>query len=203
MLFSTHIPKTGGSTFASGVLRRIFDENVKMFDTETITGNPIRGRKIKPDGFRCIHGHYWPKIFRQYLGKAEFCVWVRDPVERALSHYNMLKRMYGFSFDVYCLDTRQHNVQTRYMDGMDFSDMDFVGVTDEYERSLNVFRMIYPKTPENPLPRRFNKWSKQSVNDKYEITDMQRAHLEELNQKDMIIYNQGKNRLAEIEQTLR
>lgn len=47
---------------------------------------------VRSQRIQCIHGHILPRLIYPYFPRARYAVWVRDPVERVVSHFEFQKR---------------------------------------------------------------------------------------------------------------
>lgn len=234
MIISIHIPKTAGTTFRN-YLHKVFDGGVlhdygldapelnDLFDSSFPDIATIRDKgyfdiRLLSEGIlefkqalrsrriRAIHGHF---DINKYLGifpRATYLVWLRDPLERALSHYQFLQRIlsdptdetnssiyYGrLSFDDWMLRPENINLQYRLTLG-DLTRFHFVGITEQFDRSLSVFRKIagldqksfdFPAWPENVNPRK-------RLKARYKTSKQTREQFTELNQADIVLYNEA------------
>jgi hypothetical protein len=87
VLVHTHVAKTGGSSFVSG-LRDIFGED-HVYDTRGGFPNPF---KMPPERVRqiwCLSGHFWfDTQERPIVRQKRYIMNIRDPVDRFISLYN-------------------------------------------------------------------------------------------------------------------
>jgi len=98
-IISVHVPKTAGTSFAvwlesvfgSGQLVRDYDDrpiDPKSEMNVDPTGFLSRygaARKL-PKGALAVHGHFWAKKYER-IENAVRITFLRDPIERAISHY--------------------------------------------------------------------------------------------------------------------
>jgi len=102
---------------------------------------------------KCIHGHISARKYDYAFPDNVKVTWLRDPLRRAISHYkywrrvpspkhpvyvDLLKR--GFTFDAFVKEKRLQNVQSLFLDGTRLENYAFVGITEEYEKSMRLFR---------------------------------------------------------------
>ena len=174
---------------------------------------------ISQRGIRVIHGHF---DINKYLGifpDATYVTWLREPLERALSQYNFFKRTLmdppdpinsliyegKLTFEEWMTQPVNINLQQQFT-GSDLSKFKFVGIAEEFERSLSIFRRLagleqeqfdLDTTPENVNPDK-------SINRNYEELDNRtRARFLELNHLDLAMYRAAVQRLGTMESELR
>jgi Sulfotransferase family len=182
LIISIHIPKTGGTTFLeflkAGVQEvlyldwgpgskdnRLYRHRKRLAaQFESITDlESLSGRSV-------IHGHFKAGKYLPKFPKAIYVTWLRDPVERVASHYFFWQRR-PFMDDALCnkVITEKmtleefarleaiRNVQHRFLSPLGVEGFAFIGITEEYERSLELFRrLIYPDIQFDPMMRNYN-----------------------------------------------
>ena len=93
-LLFLHVPKTAGTTFR-GILNRVYNED----QTHELYGNipkAIADFKALPEGQRqqitCLRGHVPFGLHVHLPGNVTYVTFLRDPVERVISHYYYVRR---------------------------------------------------------------------------------------------------------------
>lgn len=169
LLVSVHMPKTAGTSFAAALQarfgagyqpdyadlpmqaprwRRQSDALLRSHDT---------CRALCAESVQCIHGHFLPA---KYVPLAQwrqvgFVTWLRDPVERVVSHYHFWRRDYDgsdaaqplrnrmlaedWSLERFALGPELRNVYRQYLWQFDVSRFAFIGVTERYAQDLALF----------------------------------------------------------------
>ncbi|MBK1647494.1 sulfotransferase family 2 domain-containing protein [Rhabdochromatium marinum] len=221
MLISVHIPKTGGASFRS-VLMRHFGESL-LFDYEdhpmargalsrrwqAVRAMPGSARRLA--GYACVHGHFLPLKYR-WVQPAQRAIWLRDPVDRLASRYYHFKRdvangvhdtpqfrRYIKTTDLSLEDFARiplfHNSYAKFLWGSDLDQFDFVGITEDYARSMRLFSTLLAvevdQIPaDNTNPQR-------DLSQGYALPDRLRAYLQRVNAIDVRLYEQAcvRNRL--------
>lgn len=207
-LISVHIPKTGGVTFRSAILAPAFGDRLLLdYDdhplaNETSVRN-ARAQAFVPDDellsrYDCIHGHF---LATKYAGSpsCEFAVWLRDPVQRYISRYHYGQReggLAGITFAEFCQIERYHNTYASYLWSFDLDRFDFVGITEDYARSLGIFcrRFDIPINAEGA-----HNVNPQKGRDGYDVSADTRRLIERHNELDLTIYAAGRRHLASLE----
>jgi len=154
MLVSIHIPKCAGTTFRH-ILEGIYGRRMWANYGAIFTREQARPDLVPPDT-ACIHGHFFADAFADLFPQGRLVTWVRHPVERVLSNYYFFLRHPEIP-DGCCqalhrdrLTLRQfadlewmRNESTRYLAGKSFRDFAFVGVTEQFSRSLTRFQAVF------------------------------------------------------------
>lgn len=213
MLVSVHLPKTAGTSFGKSLEDYFGDRLYRDYSDFPLNTSPFK-RKISatlkglkgigsPFGnIECIHGHFLPIKYRLLRMRqlVHFITWIRDPVERLASHYHFWKRSYDprtspalhrqvveedWSFERFYRSPQLRNVYTQFLWGFPLSNFEFIGITEQYDEDFRFFVESFLGTS---LPAyRMN--TNTTREDRRYVTDGQfRAEIEELHQKDMILY---------------
>lgn len=203
-LLSLHIPKTAGTSFyrtlqsvygVRGVGRFELIKEKPFYNSE-----PFDRNRVESD-IRVIHGHFTPSSVERYLGglDAPMITWVRNPVDRVLSNYFYLKKILSSIVNeeqnnLHILEKLERTLlefahaeinrdrMAKFTDGMALDDFFFVGIVEQYDRDLEY------------LARRL-KWTNYSSSrdnatrlNKKEVSADIRREIENLNQRDMALY---------------
>lgn len=165
LLLSLHLPKTAGTSFADtlrAATGRGYRDDYADLPMQHGTwrrrlravhgGRHLRGRL--PAGTTCIHGHFLAVKYRIALGAQPACwiTWMRDPVQRLVSHYAFWRRDYDgtdpaqplrnrmlreeWSFERFALGPEMRNVYRQYLWAFDPARFAFIGITEHYEDDL-------------------------------------------------------------------
>jgi hypothetical protein len=114
------------------------------------------------ENIQCIHGHFLPL---KYLLLADlrptiFIAWMRDPMERLVSHYHYWYDAYDpkspdtrplhrrvveeqWSLEKFCLSPDMRNLYNQFLWGFPLERFDFIGITENYEADLRAFSLGY------------------------------------------------------------
>ncbi|NQX90231.1 MAG: hypothetical protein HRT77_16395, partial [Halioglobus sp.] len=110
----------------------------------------------------CIHGHFLPL---KYLLLADarptvFITWMRDPIERLVSHYHYWYAVYDpdstdtrplhrrvveeqWSLEQFCLSDAMRNLYSQLLWGFPLERFDFIGITEHYADDLSAFSQAF------------------------------------------------------------
>lgn len=167
MIISVHLPKTAGTSFAAALEGRFGERLRRDYGDLPINTPPAKrhraaleaGLRIASDdysGVDCIHGHFLPAKYLLLADSREvrFVTWLRDPVERVVSHYEYWRRSYDpataaplhrrvveedWSLERFCLGPELRNLYGQFLWGFPVGNFAFLGVTERYDEDLATF----------------------------------------------------------------
>ncbi len=175
LIVSLHMPKTAGNSLLA-VLDEHFGEAIShdYLDYPMNVAPEERHRQAvegclaaakAPSEYRdirCIHGHFLPL---KYLLLADvrptvFVTWMREPIERLVSHYHYWLDHYDpdstdtrplhrrvveeqWSLEQFCLSDAMRNLYSEFLWGFPLERFDFIGMTENYEADLRAFSLEY------------------------------------------------------------
>jgi len=223
LIISIHISKTGGTTFLD-VLRGCAEEVLYLdYDYEGPSPNALfrRGKRVtaSPEsiindieslpGRSVIHGHFQAKKYAGRFPNAAYVTWLRDPVERIVSHYLYWQRSripgepqweqftaQQTSLEQFAQLKFVRNLQQAYLIPLGVEQFDFIGITEEYDRSLELFRRLFcpeaqfDATARNENPNRQGKF--------YDLDPELRKKILQSNERDASIYLDGVRRFHQL-----
>jgi len=199
-LLFVHIPKTAGTSFrtaaskyfgARSILndygahapetsREVLENTYRQKDYWTIY------QHIEKNAISMLCGHIPARRYVHGLGVDNTVVFFREPVQRLYSEYQHFVRNKGYegTFREYFSRPAKVNAQQKLMDGVPLQALGFIGLTEEYERSLEMLNHKYG-TQLKPLVENVGR---QSLDEAHQPSgeDIQLAL--ELNHKDVQLY---------------
>jgi hypothetical protein len=121
--------------------------------------------------FDVIHGHFVPEKFAGLFPATDYVAFFRDPFQQAVSHYEFLRRLpdidhpvvrefraAGMTLQDFIAWDAVGNPQTQLVGGFSPEDFTMVGLTEEYERSIALFNVMFGRNlvnaSENANPSR-------------------------------------------------
>ena len=130
----------------------------------------------------------------------EFVCWLRDPVERVLSRFFYGQRegtghVKGMTLTDFLSSDRYHNTYAKYLWSFDIERFDFVGITEDYEMSLDVFRRRFGLIGRPGEAIAFNVNPDKDIGQTYAVSRKERKLIERSNAEDIGIYERGKHHL--------
>lgn len=201
MIISVHIPKTGGLSFSTLLKsnfkdRLLLDYNDKpMKDTSALRTQKAMDYRLKADNlsdrYDCIHGHFLPVKYATTHQENYFAVWFRDPVQRVISRYQYGKRSgqgiaASMSLEEFCGVERFHNLYAKYLWGFNVKMFSFIGITENYETSVEIFRRQFNLQPSTEF-KVCNK-NPHKIHNQYKVNDDLRKFISQTNRDDYEIY---------------
>jgi hypothetical protein len=220
LIISIHISKTGGTTFVD-ILRKCAEEVLYLDYDYGWQPSPTalyrRGKPITPPfesiiddlgslpGRSVIHGHFQAKKYVGRFPNAVYVTWLRDPVERIVSHYLYWQRSQipgdakweqvtaqQMSLEQFAQLDFVRDLQQAYLFPLAVEEFDFIGITEEYDRSLELFRRLFcpgaqfDATVRNENPDRQGKF--------YNLDPELRKKILQCNERDASTYLDGVRR---------
>ena len=117
----------------------------------------------------CIHGHFLPAKYRPLKKHgALFVTWLRDPLERMVSHYNFWRRTYvpalspalhrrvveeQWSLERFAFAEEMRNVYAQFLWSFPLTLFNFVGVVEHFTDDLFYFAEHFLGRTLNTAPR--------------------------------------------------
>lgn len=227
ILLAVHIPKTGGTTFKN-ILRQIYKDRFIRVRNKTGHNQSVSDEiklAVKQQASKkhacVIYGHYYLDPFYAEYPRAKLVVWLRDPLQRVLSNYFFNLRSSGIDFHAddqkskeesilkYISDEKRQNVMSKMIGNHKIEDFNYVGITEEYAKSLTLSRTVF-RAKEirahnsrhtvralnllqpgrvHVMARKINP-NQKSV--RYEVSESLRQKILDVNATDVALYRAGK-----------
>jgi len=137
-----------------------------------------------------LSGHFSVNKYAPLYDTLNVVSFVRNPIEQVLSHYNHYKNTHKYEkdFNSFIKEPRFQNVQSKNLGGKPISFYGFIGLTEEYELSIDMFNILYDTKLKY---KHINVKQKNSLN----IEDLDEDTLKyiiRLNEKDIKLYEDVK-----------
>ncbi len=211
-LVYVHISKTAGTSFFESL--KYFFKNNLLEDRNNNIGRLNVSNLIKDSlkynlkinelkSYKCIAGHFLPIKYKLlFLDGWKFITWIRNPVERLISHYFHIQRKKNetkpnsiahytiannLTLEEFCTCKQFLNYYQRFFYQFDIENFFFIGITENYKEEMNFLSKNFF---ENSLPYlHLNK-------NKYDIAIDKnlRIEIESLHKKDMDLYHSLANK---------
>jgi len=195
-----HIPKTAGTSFRVaaeeyfGKQNTFYDYSSQSEETSkeiidyTYDANDLYRlyEHISTFDNSFLSGHFSIAKYAPLYDTVNIVSFVRDPVEQVLSHYNHYKNLHHYEKDLvsFVKEPRFRNIQSRALRGKPIEYCGFLGLTEEYALSIEMFNALYA-TKLSSI--HINKKDTNSI--AMEDVDEETINLvKKLNEKDMIFY---------------
>ncbi|MDP5055205.1 MAG: sulfotransferase family protein, partial [Congregibacter sp.] len=215
---SVHMPKTAGSSFQA-TLASHFGESLQLRYQDRPLHRSAWSRNIDASkhcisnrtpgsfgpGVRCIHGHFLPLRYRLAHAEAPllFVTWLRDPIQRLLSHYHYWQRSYqpqesgelhrrmieeNWTLEQFALCREIRNLYGKFLWGFPMSRFDFIGITEDYAAELEHFGRLMLKSPVSM--EEYNRNPDQG-DEKYSLNASLRRSIERAHAADIKLYHRA------------
>lgn len=204
MVISVHVPKCAGTSFRR-ILSDICGARI-WFNYGTIFSRDQARLDLVPQGTSFIHGHFIADAFDDLYPRRRLVTWVRHPVERLVSNYNHFLRSpdmrddccralhkQGLSLRQFADLVWMQNETSRYLAKKRLEDFEFVGITERFAESMEVFcetfgfRSVSRFPQENVNPERGDL--------RYEVSPDDYEHILRRNAADLAWYEGAVRRL--------
>jgi hypothetical protein len=212
LIVSIHVPKTGGETFRD-ILEALTDGHLQRdYGDRPLAPPSLRhrlelalGRPRLEPGTRAVHGHFVATKYWRRYPEARYVAWFREPVERLASHYHYWKRKpdrgnatcrrlvdEDLSLQAFAALPEMRDVQARFLGEVPVSSLAFVGLTERYEESIELFRRAF--YPALPIEAARSNANPERTGERYDLEPATRAAIAELNRADVELYAQAEAR---------
>lgn len=152
-----HIPKTAGTSFRKSA-EQYFGPQFVLNDygqESNETSDDIRGAMYDNKDIEVLRsnaskkkfltGHFEINAYREVFPDSPVVTFLRDPLERIISEFIHFSTHYNFEGSLPEFYRRPHfqNRQSRALSGVCPTDLDYYGITEDYENSLNNFNQKF------------------------------------------------------------
>jgi hypothetical protein len=218
----THIPKTGGTSLSEAVAAKIGQDQVRRdtkfplsdgylkrnfkciaasmtyraFPERIVVGHFLTGKYARFNGFRFV-----PRSGHTYI------TFLREPLQRAISHFHFWRRIDGagnkawekmirenWTLEDFLLSRYFANLQSQFLYRFALENFNFVGLTEQYEKSLKILGERFALFRDLPILRCNVNPQIDTLSD---LSPAVRSRFVALNRRDYRIYNQAVSWLAE------
>jgi hypothetical protein len=164
--------------------------------------------ELKPDT-RVVHGHFIATKYWRRYPDARYVAWFREPVERLASHYFYWQRNPDMknptcrrliedelSIEAFAALPEMRDVQSRFLGQVPVSKLAFVGLTERYDESIELFRRSF--YPDLQIVTEQQNVNPDRSGDDYQLDASTREAIAALNVADMRLYAEAQTRFAEL-----
>ena len=200
-LFFIHIPKTAGTSFREAAIRRWGSKRVYSDYGDSRHTSPAVSTMVHQsrDYFafrehllakrvRLLSAHAPVKFYRRIFDASQLLTFVRDPIARTISHYYTACSKQGFkgSFEAFCRIPENQNVQSRYLEQMPLEALGFVGLTERYSDSVQIFNKSFG---EKLRVLSLNQYAGPQTDSAANLSEAELACAREINREDTALYH--------------
>ena len=226
MLISVHLPKTAGTSFEHSLRRHFGAQLERRYADKPLHHHPLRRnlraareglcgrRRQEAAGPACVHGHFLPLSYRHMAHRADvrFVTWLREPIDRLLSHYHYWRRAAdsdardtlqdqmqnkvqrrmreeNWSFEQFAQRRELRNVYRAFLWGFPVERFDFIGITEHYASDLREFGQRFLDRDLRPAEENRNPAHRAgAAGEGYSIDRGLRERLERVHARDLSLY---------------
>lgn len=219
MIISVHIPRTAGSNFRTFLLDHFKDKLYLDYQDPILVSGFLRdsytrARKLmlqfdkeELNKYDCIHGHFLPVKYGKLFDhtEAKYVIWLRDPVDRLVSHYYFLKSEVAekkkqspfqnkvitedWSLEAFCFNKTIKNLVSKMLKKFPIENFEFIGTTHTYNEDIVRFSKKYFQIKKPYIRKAVNK---NNMFTSYEaIDDSFRQKVTAFHQKDFELYKRA------------
>lgn len=200
-----HIPKTAGTSFRKAS-ESYFGGNSVCYDYGK--NNPETSELVNKyvyqdsdyfslyrsmvESNKCfLSGHVPANKYIHIFGINKAVIFFRDPVQRVISEYHHFVRHFDYQgdFSSFFRQPRFINNQYKKIKDIPLEAFGFIGLTNKYESSIDMFNAAYGISIESQA---LNK-GRSNLNDEYELMVDQLEEIEILNKRDINTYKKAIN----------
>lgn len=168
-IFSIHVPKTGGTTFAE-VLSHAYGARVAFsygrdhprthprIRESGATIDQAAARALASEGVLVVHGHFTvADLVEVEPDPSRYWIWLRDPIERTIAQYQFYKQQAGgrsklgravasgsVTMAGFAAHAAIRNLQTRYIGSLPIGAFGFVGITEHFSAGVEMLGLPLP-----------------------------------------------------------
>lgn len=206
-LFFVHIPKTGGTSLRKAIEEKVGEEN-SFYDYgphSEVTSPLILEQRYKKNSvlgieeclenlseeWSLICGHTRASIYSSIIDPCNIITFMRNPIDRVVSHYEHLRRHndYKESLIEFCEKPHFQNIQSKSLMGYPLELIGFVGITDYFKKSVDIFKTQYQLEIE---ALELNQNERKKIKNNYELDKKTIRLIQKNNQEDILLYEKAK-----------
>ena len=217
-LIFVHIPKAAGTSLKQAIVARIGETEVAFKYDRPMSDPPLirrakcllaRWREPAPTQ-QVVFGHFLVGKFARLSARGfarrdglRYATFLRDPLQRAISHYYFWQRTHlaghkvwerftreKWSLEQFLLSPEHTNFQSQFLWGFALENFDFVGLAERYEESVRLLGATFPALAGLEV-RAANTNPEKAVGSGYAIEPALAMQFRERNAQDYALYAQA------------
>lgn len=213
-----HIPKAAGTSLKEAICSRVGPENIYFDYQRPLEKGDLRRQyecllasvSAKPRPESVIFGHFLAGKYGRLNGLhftkqpgVAYVTFLRDPLQRAISHYFFWKRTpvaghrvwerftrEDWNLEKFLLSKEHTNFHAKFLWRFPLTQFDFIGLTEHFDDSLKMLGCAFPLLKDLPM-RTDNNNPENKLGASYTIDAGLKAEFMARNQLDYALYNQA------------
>lgn len=224
MLISIHVPKTAGTSFRNSLAREFGDRLLWAYGTRPLSSffadrvtrlkykfKVLKDKEKLARDYDAIHGHFVGHLYDRLPVPKQYCLFLRDPLSRVVSHYvycmqgdesretwrhSLWSHVVRNRLDIYSFAAlpEMRNLYGIFLGKKRIEEFDFVGLTEEYAVSLQLFEKIFGI----PMDEEKVNVAKPTNNERFLPSSLDRGLLAKTQEKNRDIYDRGRRRFEQL-----
>lgn len=219
-----HIPKAAGTSLKQAISERVGADNV-VSDYRRPLAKVDLHRKLDcvissfyagPTHSAVVFGHFVVGKYARFTGLnfikrkgLGYVIFLRDPMQRAVSHYHFWKRTYlgghriwdkfareNWSLEQFLLSRQHTNFQSKFIWRFPLSQFDFIGLAEHYDDSLEMLGQAFPILKDLPIKSE-NGNPQKTTGAEYRIDPNLASEFKRRNEIDYTLYAHALERFIE------
>ncbi|QBQ54829.1 sulfotransferase family 2 domain-containing protein [Nitrosococcus wardiae] len=219
-----HIPKAAGTSLKEAILKKVGNDNL-YFDYNRPLAKADLQRKAyclfssiaaRPREEAVIFGHFLAGKYAKFNGyyfkprkEIAYGVFLRDPLQRAISHFFFWKRTTvdghrvwerfsreSWSLERFLLSEEHTNFQAKFLWRFPLRQFDFIGLTEHFNDSVKMLGCVFPILKDLPI-RTDNSNPQNAVGENYKIDPCLASEFMQRNKLDYALYGQAEKIFSE------
>lgn len=216
MILSIHVPKAAGNSFREALSVTYGERFMKDYGDWAGFDEPqanarrllreqaMRARRDElASAYAVIHGHFIADKYRGLFEPEQYIAFFRDPFQQAQAHYYFLLRNpqrdhpeekifhdAKMTLPEYLEWDAFRNHQAQFLGSLSVDELAFVGLSEEYEKSLTMFGDVFGKDLGAPMHLNVN----DSRGEQYPVDADTRAAIARYRAADIELYEKAKER---------
>lgn len=213
-----HIPKAAGSSLKESIAEQFGAAEIYFDYHKPLSIDPalrklqcmVMSLKTGKISQRIIFGHFLAGKYAQFSGEVfqkrqdwRYITFLRDPLQRAISHYHFWKRTddsqhrvwrrfskENWSLERFLLSKEHENFQSQFLWRFPITNFDFIGLTERFEESMGLLGNTFPEFAGISL-HQSNLNPERQPGTQYTVAPELEKEFKRLNSKDYALYDQA------------
>lgn len=213
-----HIPKAAGTSLKNAISDKVGADNIYFDYNRPLAKGDVQRKAhclissitAKPREEALIFGHFLVGKYAGFNGyyfrrrkEIAYATFLRDPLQRAISHFFFWKRTAvnghrvwerfireDWSLERFLLSREHTNFQAKFLWRFPLSQFDFIGLTEYFDDSVKMLGCIFPLLKDLPIKAE-NSNPQNTVGENYKLDSCLKSEFMRRNKLDYALYDQA------------